>query len=150
MDVNLSKLQEMVRTGKAGMLQSMGSQRVRHDWATKQQQSFNCNQWHIQNVKLFTSSFYLKISTSSLWGKTKALILSTRCCLTPTYLLSDILHNIHFSLCNTYNDYAFYLHMHSASSCTQKPLLISVSLQGYFYLPSFLLFQVNFDLVFRY
>ena len=26
------------RTGKSGMLQSMGSQRVRHDWATEQQQ----------------------------------------------------------------------------------------------------------------
>ena len=30
MDMNLSKLQEMVRTGKAGMLQSLGSQRVGH------------------------------------------------------------------------------------------------------------------------
>ena len=26
------------RTGKAGVLQSMGSQKVRHDWVTKQQQ----------------------------------------------------------------------------------------------------------------
>ena len=31
MDVNLSKLQEMVKTGKPGMLQSMRSQRSRHD-----------------------------------------------------------------------------------------------------------------------
>ena len=30
MDMTLSKLQEIVRTGKPGMLQSMGSQRVRH------------------------------------------------------------------------------------------------------------------------
>ena len=30
-DMSLSKLQEMVRTGKPGVLQSMGSQRVRHD-----------------------------------------------------------------------------------------------------------------------
>ena len=30
MDMNLSKLQELV-TGKPGLLQSMGSQRVRHD-----------------------------------------------------------------------------------------------------------------------
>ena len=28
-------------TGRPGMLQSMGSQRVRHDWATEQQQSLN-------------------------------------------------------------------------------------------------------------
>jgi len=32
MDMSLSKLQELVRPG---MLQSMGSQRVRYDWATK-------------------------------------------------------------------------------------------------------------------
>ena len=34
MDMNLSKLQELV-TGKPGLLQSMGSQRVRHDWVTE-------------------------------------------------------------------------------------------------------------------
>ena len=31
MDVNLGKLQEMMRDREPGMLQSMGSQRVRHD-----------------------------------------------------------------------------------------------------------------------
>ena len=31
MDMSLSKLWEMVRTGIPGMLQSMGSQRVGHD-----------------------------------------------------------------------------------------------------------------------
>ena len=31
MDMNLSNLQELVSMGKAGMLQSMGLQRVRHD-----------------------------------------------------------------------------------------------------------------------
>ena len=36
MNMNLGKLQEMVRERKPGMLQSMGSQRVRHDWAAKQ------------------------------------------------------------------------------------------------------------------
>ena len=30
-DMSLSKLREMVRTGKPGVLQSMGSQRVRHN-----------------------------------------------------------------------------------------------------------------------
>ena len=32
-DMSLSKLWEVVRTGKPGVLQSMGSQRVRHYWA---------------------------------------------------------------------------------------------------------------------
>ena len=31
MDMSLSKLQEMTRTGKPGVLQSMGSQRVGHN-----------------------------------------------------------------------------------------------------------------------
>ena len=38
MDMSLIKLPEMVRTGKPGMLQSMGSQRVGHDRMTEQQQ----------------------------------------------------------------------------------------------------------------
>ena len=38
MDMNLGKLREMVRKGRTGVLQSMGSQRVTHDWATEQRQ----------------------------------------------------------------------------------------------------------------
>ena len=34
MDMSLNKLREMVMTGKSGLLQSMGSQRVGHDWET--------------------------------------------------------------------------------------------------------------------
>ena len=34
-DMSLSKLREWWWTGKPGMLQSMGSQRVRHDWPTE-------------------------------------------------------------------------------------------------------------------
>ena len=37
MDMSLAKLWEMVKEGKPGMLQSMGSQRVEHDWVTEQQ-----------------------------------------------------------------------------------------------------------------
>ena len=37
MDMNLSKLQETVKTGKPGMLQFMGLQWVKHDLATEQQ-----------------------------------------------------------------------------------------------------------------
>ena len=35
-DMSLSKLQEIVKSGKPRLLQSMGSQRVGHDWATEQ------------------------------------------------------------------------------------------------------------------
>ena len=38
MDISLSKLQEMVKDRKPGMLQSMGSPRVTHDLVTEQQQ----------------------------------------------------------------------------------------------------------------
>ena len=37
MDMSLSKLQEIVKTGKLGVLQSMGSQKVGHDLVTEQQ-----------------------------------------------------------------------------------------------------------------
>ena len=36
-DMNLSKLREMMKTREPGVLQSMGSQKVGHDLATKQQ-----------------------------------------------------------------------------------------------------------------
>ena len=39
MDMSLSKLWEMVRTGKPGMLQSTGLQRVRHNLATENNQA---------------------------------------------------------------------------------------------------------------
>ena len=37
MDMSLNKLRVIIRTGKAGMLQFMGSQRIGHDLATEQQ-----------------------------------------------------------------------------------------------------------------
>ena len=36
MDMNLSRLQEIVKDKEPGVLQSMGSQRVGHDLATEQ------------------------------------------------------------------------------------------------------------------
>ena len=41
MDTDLGKLLEMVRKGWPVVFQSMGSQRVRHDSATEQQQFVN-------------------------------------------------------------------------------------------------------------
>ena len=39
MDMNLSKLQGIVEDRRAGILHSMGSQRVKHNLATEQQQN---------------------------------------------------------------------------------------------------------------
>ena len=41
MDMSLSKLKEIVNDREAGVLQSMGLQRVRHDWVAKQKQHFS-------------------------------------------------------------------------------------------------------------
>ena len=38
MNMNLGKFQAIVRTGRPGVLQSMGLQRVGLDWVTEQQQ----------------------------------------------------------------------------------------------------------------
>ena len=40
MDVSLSKLGRYWKTGKLGVLQSMASQRIRHDWKTEEQQKW--------------------------------------------------------------------------------------------------------------
>ena len=40
MDMNLSKLQEIAKDRKPSVLQSMGSQRVRHNLVTKQQEHY--------------------------------------------------------------------------------------------------------------
>ena len=40
-DMSLSKLREMVKDREPGVLQSVGSQRVGHDWATEQPQQRN-------------------------------------------------------------------------------------------------------------
>ena len=39
--MNLDKLHEMVRDRRPGLLQSMGPQKVGHDWATEQQHFFD-------------------------------------------------------------------------------------------------------------
>ena len=55
MDTSLSKLWEIWRTGKPGVLQSRGLQRIRHDWVTEQQQKQNTLHFLDMNIE---SSFY--------------------------------------------------------------------------------------------
>ena len=45
MDINLGKLQEMVRDREAGMLQSVGSKRAGQHWATEQQKECKTKNW---------------------------------------------------------------------------------------------------------
>ena len=56
--MSLSKL--WWRTGKSGVLQSMGSQRVRHDRVTKQQQQQR-PPWHISLYVYTSLGFYILI-----------------------------------------------------------------------------------------
>ena len=51
MDMSLGKLREFVMDSGPGVLQFMGSQRVRHDWATE------LNWTHFQNGSIHCSSF---------------------------------------------------------------------------------------------
>ena len=60
MDMSLSKLREIVKD-KPGMLQSVGSQRVRHDWVTEQWQL-----WHVRPdffESRYLDRFWMLIST---------------------------------------------------------------------------------------
>ena len=54
MDINLSKLWELVQDREAGVRQFTGIQRVRHNLATEQQQNSHCYETHrfIQRVKV--------------------------------------------------------------------------------------------------
>ena len=64
MDMSFSKLWEMVKDGKPGVLQFMGSQRVRHDWATELQQrsgkSF-LKKWHLSEICIKWESWHTDI-----------------------------------------------------------------------------------------
>jgi len=42
------------RTGKPGVLQSMGSQRFKHDWGTE----LNCTEWESPSIYLLLETFY--------------------------------------------------------------------------------------------
>ena len=59
-DMSLSKLRETWRTRKPCVLQFMGLQRVRHDWATEQQQMFK--------LKLNYKILIMFVRTQSIWN----------------------------------------------------------------------------------
>ena len=60
MDKSLSRLWEMCRTGKPGVLQPLGSQRVGHNWATEQQDLYN---FHTTvGYKFYSSSHWISFS----------------------------------------------------------------------------------------
>ena len=48
MDMSVSKLQEIGKDRKSGMLQSMGLQRVGHNWVTEKQQIKRQLVWSLQ------------------------------------------------------------------------------------------------------
>ena len=52
MDMSLSKLQEIVKDRELGMLQSVGSQNVRHDWATEKQQNSQVRRLNIVKMSI--------------------------------------------------------------------------------------------------
>ena len=56
-DMSLSKFQREQRTGKPGMLQSMGSQRAGHDVVTEQQKSIVIST--LQKQSLANKTFYI-------------------------------------------------------------------------------------------
>ena len=57
MDMSLSKLRELVMDREAGVLQSMGSQRVRHDWATELNWTESHGNRSSVNLKLILPSY---------------------------------------------------------------------------------------------
>ena len=61
MDMSLSKLWEIVKDRKPGMLQFMGSQRVRHDLATEQQQQLVMNDLVLNSSMLNTTNLVYKV-----------------------------------------------------------------------------------------
>ena len=57
MDRSLSKLQEMAKYREAGVLQSMGSQRVGHDGVTEQHTYIHMKNRKILNIQLHVCLF---------------------------------------------------------------------------------------------
>ena len=61
MDMSLSKLWELVMDREPGVLQSMGSQRVRHNWATEPQHGTQCSQCPLNSLIVESAIHQLNI-----------------------------------------------------------------------------------------
>ena len=72
MDMSLSKLQEIVKEGKPGVLQFMGSQRVGHDLVTEQQLQQQISQLKKKRTcKLKRKRSHICLAGSSVEGRDK-------------------------------------------------------------------------------
>ena len=117
MDMSLSKLRELVMDRKTGVLQYMGSQRVRHDWATQLSWTrfsrvprLGIMTDHNSHVQPFPSCPYLKLQELLHPASFAQLFLASRkCFVTPqmTLTLTSMLcyamlsHFSHVRLCVT-------------------------------------------------
>ena len=82
MDMSLSQLQRWWWTGRPGMLQSMGLQRVGHDWATELS-FFNSTEWqksvNLWFIILTTSRFGWRIQKQVVLGVAGQSVSATTC-----------------------------------------------------------------------
>ena len=85
MDMNLSKLQEIVKEKKPGMLQSMGLQRVGHDLATKQQEQKVSNDLARKWVSLLWELWLRMVPWCPITGQYQQKLLLESLNETPTF-----------------------------------------------------------------
>ena len=69
MYMSLSELQELVMDREAGMLQSTGSQRVRHDWVTELTEVHETETFMVRSVPFYKETKDILLSTT--WGHCK-------------------------------------------------------------------------------
>ena len=89
MDINLSKVWEIMKGRKPGVLQIMGSQRVGHDLATEQQQQRTKLAWLLETEKMLTGSGHSSKERHSNEGLGQAKAQSQE----SMAYISEIVHN---------------------------------------------------------
>ena len=113
--------------GKPGMLQSMGSQRVRHDWVTELNWSYFCNT-HIY-FSLFSVPFHFnqtKISQSPSWSQPITFLILFPPTFSP-HSLPDIIMTFSKSLLNMSSYlWPLYNHIQNCTLHSKLPVLSCV------------------------